>query len=208
LTGLDAERDDALRRARARWRAAEDRLFPVVLVDPDTYRRALYVVGLLLEQLRANTTSLDQLLGLDVDPAPLLSTLPAGSVCGGDRLTLEAAFAVRDRELTAAAKRGRRAAAIALAHAASATWVDLEGSWEAVLSTGARHTEMHLPTARALVATIDPYSGDGSHRLELVVLDGDTGTPVETTDRDRAFADRAEWLAQRQRWRADIEEGR
>ena len=209
MTGLDAERDDALRRARARWRAAEDRLFPVVLVDPDTYRRALYVVGLLLEQLRANTTSLDQLLGLDVDPAPLLSTLPAGSVCdAGDRLTLEAAFAVRDRELAAAAKRGRRATAIALAHAAGATWVDLEGSWEAVLSTGGRHTEMHLPTARALVATIDPYSGDGPHRLELVVLDGDTGTPVETTDRDRAFADRAEWLAQRQRWRADIEEGR
>lgn len=208
MTGLDAERADALRRARARWRAAEDRLFPVVLVDPDTYRQALYVVGLLLEQLRANTTSLDQLLGLDVDPAPLLSTLPAGSVRGGDRLTLEAAFAVRDRELTAAAKRGRRAAAIALARSAGATWVDLEGSWEAVLSTGARHTEMHLPTARALVATVDPYSGDGPHRLELVVLDGDTGTPVETTDRDRAFADRAEWLAQRQRWRADIEEGR
>ena len=209
MTGLDAERDDALRRARARWRAAEDRLFPVVLVDPDTYRRALYVVGLLLEQLRANTTTLDQLLGLDVDPAPLLSTLPAGSVCDdGDRLTLEAAFAVRDRELAAAAKRGQRAAALALAHAAGATWVDLEGSWEAVLSTGGRHTEMHLPTARALVATIDPYSGDGPHRLELVVLDGDTGTPVETTDRDRAFADRAEWLAQRQRWRADIEEGR
>ena len=208
MTGLDAERADALRRARARWRAAEDRLFPVVLVDPDTYRRALYVVGLLLEQLRANTTSLDQLLGLDVDPEPLLSTLPASSVGAEERLTLEAAFAVRDRELAAAAKRGRRAAAIALARSAGATWVDLEGSWEAVLSTGARHTEMHLPTARALVATIDPYSGDGPHRLELVVLDGETGTPVETTDRDRAFADRAEWLAERQRWRADIEEGR
>jgi hypothetical protein len=244
LTGLDAERADALRRARARWRAAEDRLFPVVLVDPDTYRRVLYVVGLLLEQLRANITSLDQLLGLDVDPAPLLSALPvgsaggaqfadsaggaqfagsaggaqfagsaggaqfAGSAGGEKRLTLEAAFAVRDRELTAAAKRGRRAAAIALARSAGATWVDLEGSWEAVLSTGARHTEMHLPTARALVATIDPYSGDGPHRLELVVLDGEAGTPVETTDRDRAFADRAEWLAQRQQWRADIEEGR
>ncbi len=78
MTGLDAERAEDLRRARARWRAAEDRLFPVVLVDPDTYRRALDVVGLLLEELRANTTSADQLLGLDVDPAPLLSTLPAG----------------------------------------------------------------------------------------------------------------------------------
>ncbi|MGH3527360.1 MAG: hypothetical protein ACRDQI_15550 [Pseudonocardiaceae bacterium] len=217
MTGLDAERAEALRRARVRWRAAEDRLFPVVLVDPEAYRRALCVVGLFLEELRLNTTCPTQLLGLDVDPAPLLSALPAsslrdvdfaGSASGGDRLTLEAAFAVRDRELAAAAQCGRRAAAIALARSTGATWVDLEGSWEAVLCTGVRHTEMHLPTARALVAMVDPYSGDGPHRLELVVLDGDTGTPVETTDRDRAFADRAEWLAERERWRADIEGGR
>jgi hypothetical protein len=77
--------------------------------------------------------------------------------------------------------------------------VDLEGSWEAVQHTGARYTEMHLATGRALVATVDPYSGDGPHRLELVVLDGDTGTPVETTDWDQAFADRAQWLAERER---------
>lgn len=214
MTGLDAERAEALRRARARWRGAEDRLFPVVLVDPDAYRRALSVVGLLLEELRANTTSLDQLLGLDVDPAPLLAALPAGGVgfagsaSGEDRLTLEAAFAVRDRELVAAAERGRRAAAIASARSAGATWVDLEGSWEAAQCTRARHTEMHVPTARTLIASVDPYSGDDPHRLELVVLDGDTGTLVETAERARAFADRAEWLAERERWRAEIDRGR
>jgi hypothetical protein len=208
LTELDAEREEALRRARARWRTAEDRLFPVVLVDPDAYRRALNVICLLLDELRRKTTSTAQLLGLDVDPAPLLSALPPGSAAGEDRLTLEAAFAVRDRELTAAAERSRRAAAIALARSAGATWVDLEGSWEAVLCTGARHIEMHLRTAQALVATVDPYSGDGPHRLELVVLDGGTGTPVETINRDRTFADRAAWLAERERWRANIEEGR
>jgi hypothetical protein len=216
VTGLDAERAEVLRQARVRWRAAEDRLFPMVLVDPDAYRRALDVVGLLLEQLRVRTTSLDQLLDLDVDPAPLLAALPAGSAggvrCAGsaggaDRLTLEAAFALRQRELAAAAERSARVAAIASARSVGATWVNLEGSWEAVCRIGARHTEMHLATGRALVATVDPYSGDGPHRLELVVLDGDTGTPVETTDRGQAFADRAHWLAERERWRTEIDRG-
>lgn len=217
MTGLDAERAEALDRARLRWRAAEDRLFPVALVDPDAYRRALFVVGLLLDELRVSTTSLDELLGLDVDPAPLLDALPTGpadggrfasSAGGGDRLTLEAAFAVRGRELAAAAERKRRAAAIASARSVGATWMDLEGSWETMQRTGARYTEMHLATGRAVVATGDPYSGNGPHRLELLVLDSDTGTPIETTDRDRAFADRAQWLAERERWRAEIDSSR
>ena len=209
----DTERAEALRQARARWRAAEDRLFPVALVDADAYRRVLHIVSLLLDELRVSTTSLDQLLDLDTDPVSLLAALsdepanriqPAGSAGGENRLTLEAAFAVRDRELAAAAERSRRAAAIASARSEGATWVDLEGSWEAVQRTGARHTEMHLATGRALVATVDPYSGDGPYQLELAVLDGDTGTPVETTDEDRVFADRAEWLAERERRRAEI----
>jgi hypothetical protein len=226
VTGLDAERAEALCRARARWRAAEDRLFPVALVDPDAYCRALDIVGRLLEELQVSTTSLEELLGLDVDPAPLLAALPAGSAGGagfagsagsagfagsaggGERLMLQAAFAARERELAAAAEHSRRAAIIASARCAGATWVDLEGSWEAVQRTGTRHAEIHLATGRALVATVEVYSGDGPYRLELVVLDSDTGTPVETTDRDRAFADRAQWLAERERWRAEIARGR
>lgn len=214
VTGQNAERAEALHRARVRWRAAEDRLFPTAVVDPDAYRRMLPVVGLLLKELRVGTTSLDQLLDLDADPAPLLAALPAeqagriqpaGSAGGVDRLILEAAFAVRDRELVAVAERDRRAVAIASARSAGATWVDLEGSWEAVQRSGVRHTEMHLATGRALVATVDPYSGDRPHRLELVVLDGDTGTPIATTDEDRAFANRAQWLVERARWRTEIE---
>ncbi len=214
VTGQDTERAEALRRARARWWAAEDRLFPMALVDPDAYCRALHVVGLLLKELRGNTTSFDELLALDADPEPLLAALPAdltnrmlpaGSTGGGDRLTLDAAFAVRYRELAAIAERSGRAATIASARSAGASWVDLEGSWEAVQRTGARHTEVHLATGRALVATVDPYSGDGPHRLEQVVLNSDTGTPVETTDRDWSFADRTQWLAEREYRRAEIE---
>lgn len=205
MTGLDSGRAEALRRARARWRAAEDRLFPIALVDPDAYRRALSLVAALLQKLRASTTSLDHLLELDSHPAPLVA-----AVCvegAADRMALEAAFAVRDRELAAAAERDRRARAIVAARNAGATWVDLEGSWEAVCRTGMRHTEMHLASGRALVATVDPYSGDDPHRLEVVVLDTDIGTPVETTDQERLWADRATWLAERERWRARIDRG-
>ena len=205
VTGLDSGRVEALRRARTRWRAAEDRLFPVALVDPDAYRQALSVVAALLQKLRASTTSLDHLLELDSHPAPLVA---AARVEGAaDRMTLEAAFAVRDRELVAAAERDRRTTAIAAGRNAGATWVDLEGSWEAVCRTGTRHTEMHLASGRALVATVDPYSGEAAHRLEVVMLDTDTGTPLETTDQDQRFADRARWLAERERWRAEIDRG-
>jgi hypothetical protein len=208
VTGLDSDRAEALRRARARWRAAEDRLFPVALVDPDGYRRLLSVVAVLLEKLRASTTSLDQLLELDSHPAPLVAAAAVAAGDGAaDRMALEAAFAVRDRELAAAAERDRRTRAIAAARNAGARWVDLEGSWEAVCRTGLRHTEMHLASGRALVATVDPYSGDGPHRLEVVVLDTDTGAPVETTDQERQFADRATWAAQREQWRMQIDRG-
>jgi hypothetical protein len=211
VTGLDSGRAEALRRARARWRAAEDRLFPVALVDPDGYRRLLSVVAVLLQQLRAATTSLDQLLELDSHPAPLVAAASVAAVDGvdgvADRMALEAAFAVRDRELVAAAERERRIRAIAAARNAGATWVDLEGSWEAVCRTGTRHTEMHLRSGRALVATVDPYSGEGPHRLEAVVLDTDTGAPIKTSEHERLFADRAAWLAERERWRAEIDRG-
>jgi hypothetical protein len=205
VTELDSGRAEALRRARARWRAAEDRLFPVALVDPDGYRRLLSVVAALLQKLRASTTSLDHLLELDSHPAPLVASACVDGAA--DRMALEAAFAVRDRELVAAAERDRRTRAIAAARNAGAAWVDLEGSWEAVCRTGTRHTEMYLASGRALVATVDPYSGEDPHRLEVVLLDSDTGTPVEATDQDQRFADRATWLAERERWRAQIERG-
>ena len=205
MAGLDSGRVEALRRARARWRAAEDRLFPMALVDPEAYRRKLSVVAELLTELRASTSTLDELLGLDSDPAPVLA---ATSVAGAaDQLAVEAAFAVRDRELAAAAEREQRAGAIAAARDAGATWVDLEGSWEAVCRTGTRHTEMHLASGRSLVATVDPYSGGGPYRLEVLVLDTHTGTPIEATDHDQRFADRAAWSAERERWRAELDRG-
>jgi len=208
VTELDSGRAEALRQARARWRAAEDRLFPVALVDPDGYRRLLSVVAALLQKLRASTTSFDHLLELDSHPAPLVASASVAAAGGAaDRMALEAAFAVRDRELVAATERDRRTRTIAAARNAGATWVDLEGSWEAVCRTGTRHTEMHLASGRALVATVDPYSGEDAHRLELVLLDSDTGTPVETTDQDQRFADRATWLAEREQWRVQIERG-
>jgi hypothetical protein len=205
VTELDSGRAEALRQARARWRAAEDRLFPVALVDPDGYRRLLSVVAALLQKLRASTTSFDHLLELDSHPAPLVA---AACVDGAaDRVALEAALAVRDRELVAVAERDRRTRAIAAARNAGATWVDLEGSWEAVCRSGTRHTEMHLPSGRALVATVDPYSGEDPYRLEIVRLDIETGAPVQTTDQDQCFANRAMWLAEREQWRAQIERG-
>jgi len=51
----------------ARWRAAEDRIYPLVLVDPELYQSAVAVVGRVCEQLRARNLSRAELLALDVE---------------------------------------------------------------------------------------------------------------------------------------------
>jgi hypothetical protein len=66
---------------------------------------------------------------------------------------------------------------------------------------------MHLASGRSLVATVDPYSGGGPYRLEVLVLDTHTGTPIEATDHDQRFVDRAAWSAERERWRAELDRG-
>ena len=41
----------------------------------------------------------------------------------------------------------------------------------------------------------------------VVVLDTDTGAPLETIDQDQRFANPVRWSAERERWRAQIEQG-
>ena len=59
--------------AQARWRAAEDRLYPVAMSDPDGYRRGLEAVQTLLGELRRTAGTLDDLVAVEADPQALLS---------------------------------------------------------------------------------------------------------------------------------------
>ncbi|MEJ2863912.1 hypothetical protein [Actinomycetospora flava] len=183
----------ALDRARARWRAAGDRVWSIAVVDGEEYRRLAERIGGILDDVRAATPSVDALLALDADPGSVLER-------AGTRAVLDAALAVRADELVAARARERRVAAIAAARAAGQGWVVLDDT------AGATHrtVEMHLATGLALVATADPYTGDEPYVLAEAVLDTATGEPL-TEGSEASFADAAAWHDARARRREEID---
>jgi hypothetical protein len=187
--------DDALERARARWRATGDRVWSIAMVDGEEYRRVAELVGAVLAVVREEASTIEELLALDADPAPVLARCPAGSTV----LVLEAACAVRGDELVAARARDRRVAAIEAARAAGERW--------AVLADGpGRSVEMHVATGLALVATADPYAGAEPYGLGEVVLDATTGDPLARHGgREASFADHDAREAERARWRQEID---
>lgn len=193
---LDARLDEA----RARWRVASDRLWPVAMADGDGYRRAVELVGVMLGELRSAATTIEGLLAVDADPAGVLAELPPGAAAGlgGPRVVLDAACAVRGDELVAERARQRRIALIAAARREGAAWVVLE-------DRDSRSVEMHLGAGLALVATLDPYAAPEPYGLGETVLDAGTGDPVAgPAHREVSFRVGADWIAERARWRTEI----
>ena len=91
--------------AEARFTAAEARLYPLVMVDPDAYERAVSLTGMLLKDLRSTCADIDAVLQRRTALLPLLTeptdeTRP--SLAGLNPETLvDAASAQRCRELQA-----------------------------------------------------------------------------------------------------------
>ncbi|GAA4909899.1 hypothetical protein EV188_101118 [Actinomycetospora succinea] len=185
--------EGALDRARARWRAAGDRVWAIAVVDGEEYRRLAERVGAVLDEVRAAAPAVGDLLALDADPGPVLGR-------AGTRAVLDAALAVRADELVAARARDERRAAIAAARASGERWVVLDAS------AGSTHrtVEMHLATGLALVATADPYAGGEPYVLGEAVLDTETGVTI-TDGTETSFADAVAWRDARARRRREID---
>jgi hypothetical protein len=196
----------ALERARVRWRSAGDRVWSIAVVDGEEYRRAAELVGGVLAQVREQAPTLERLLALDADPAPLLDRWRAeagGAV--GLRAVFDAACAVRSDELLAVRAREERVAAIAAAREAGERWVELDASADPGWSAR-RSVAMHVASGLAVVATADPFSGPEPYALAETVLDAQTGDPLAgSAGREVAFADAASWREAGQRWREEIE---
>lgn len=95
---------DRLAMARMRWRAAEDRLYPQVMTDPDIYQRVVSAVGAVVSELRRRAGTVEELLVLEAEPAEVLAatTVDRAAAGIGDDVLLQAACSVRSRELAAA----------------------------------------------------------------------------------------------------------
>lgn len=184
--------------AQARWRAAEDRLYPVAMSDPDGYRRGLESVQALVGELRRTAGSFDDLLAAEADPQALLAVLPEDRPALPVDLLVGAACSARAREVLAEREGGRRAAVIATARAEGRSWAVLQGPERIEELYGGSTVTTHLATGRTLLAAVDPYAGAEPYLLQEYAADGAPG-------RERAFPDAAAWVAERDRWAAEIE---
>lgn len=184
--------------AQARWRAAEDRLYPVAMSDPDGYRRGLEAVRDLVAHLRGTAHTLDDLVAVEADPAALLAALPAGAPSLPADLLVAAACGARAREVLAEDEARRRAAVVADARSQGRAWAVLQGPERIEELYGGSTVTTHLDSGRTLLAAVDPYAGGEPYLLQEFDSEGRPGP-------ERRFADAAAWVAERDRRREEIE---
>lgn len=184
--------------AQVRWRAAEDRLYPLAMTDPDGYRRGLESVQALVGELRRTAHTLDDLVAAESVPDALLAVLPPARPALPADLLVGAACSARAREVLAEQEVRRRESVLAAARAEGRSWAVLQGPERIEELYGGSTVTTHLATGRTLLAAVDPYAGAEPYLLREFGADG---APA----RDRAFADAAAWVAERDRWRAEIE---
>lgn len=194
VSGDGPSRDAGECAAIERWQAAENKLYPLALVAPEEYQRALSMVGTVLDRLR-DCRTITELVAVEADAIPG----PAGGPADG--VAVRAALALRAREIRAEREVRRRMEWIEAARARGERWVILEGSRND-LQLGVRFTELHVPTGRALSARYDPYAGDEPFELAELVLStaGD-----QQAAREAVFAQCDPWLATLDQWHAEID---
>lgn len=198
------------------WKAAEERLYPVVMVRPDLYERAVSMVRVVTDEL-AGCLDLAALVdawgraaeivhraageaGLDLDG------LDAGLIAG-------AGFSMRYRALAGAAARNERLGRIRAATEAGDAWVRVEeiGSRETAGMVPWSWIDMHVPSGAGLRQTLEADQTTGAPRygLEVVPLDPATGerlpTPDDVLSVEDSFDDPTEWMAAVEAKRASIE---
>ena len=199
------------------WQSAEERLYPVVMVRPDLYERAVELVRAVADELRS-CSDLPALVKAWADAAQIvyraataegldLSGLDAGLVAG-------AAFSLRYREVAWPAAREQRTARVRAAAERGEDWVRVEqtGSMETAGMVPWSWVDMHVPSGAGLRQTIeaDPDTGAPRFRVEQVSFDPATGAPVGEGDDlgvEESFHDRAEWTAAIEALRREITGG-
>jgi len=165
-----------------RWRAAEEQLYPVVMVRPDLYERSIELVRSVADELRAFTTPA-ALLDAFADAAEIAAGVirrESLAVEGVDLgLATAAAFSLRYRELIGEVARGHAIERIRAAREQSDEWVLLHesGTLDQAPAVPYRRLEMHLGGGAGLHVFVqqDPGTAAPVYGVEAVQLDPHTG---------------------------------
>ncbi|HSJ44474.1 MAG TPA: hypothetical protein VK923_07325 [Euzebyales bacterium] len=200
------------------WRRAEERLYPVVMVDPERYTRIVSVIRATADRLSAHDTP-DELVRARARGSELVAASCAAVGVPVAHLpdlevVADAAFGLRHREVEAEQRRQRMAAGIVAARARGDTWVTLDesGQPDPLGAAPYQRIDMRLDDGSGIRMSIDvdPDSYRPVYTLERLRLDPVSGAVTGSADADRAtFADPAAWRAAFVRWRdADAERPR
>lgn len=184
-----------------RWRAAESRLYPIVLVDPPQYELYLTLVRAIADDLK-DRSSVEQLADAYAERSQLLAAaIDRLSVAGtsiDEELALDAAFQARYRELQAERQQAEAEQRISAA-GNEPQWVVLAetGTEGPVPAPGYRRLEMHVPDGTGLHIFVehDPSTYIPFYGIEMLRLDPRTGEH-EASDASlyrEGFGDLDEW---------------
>jgi len=186
--------DVALRAARMRWRAAEDRLYPGLLADPGSYQRSMTTTQGVLAELRRRGGGISGLLAAEAAAAEAAAAAGTDDAGLPPELIVAVACGTLDRELTAEREQRRRTAAMDAARAAGQAWVVLDGPADVEELTAGRAIVVHLASGTVVLATADPWGREAAYGLE-----------VSPDGVSRSFADRSAWLAELRDVRTQVE---
>jgi hypothetical protein len=191
----------------ARFTAAEARLYPLAMTDAAGYQRATALVGVVLSELRQGSSTVGDVLQKRAELIAVLPDLASTAALGLGGLPadaiVDAASAVRCRELQAASTAAARQERIAAARAAGEEWFCIEPDPDEVMAGIYRRLEMHLPTGATLITSIEagPAGAGTSYSIELLRAAGQgSAGPAETL----RYADRGAWTAAIEAVRAEL----
>jgi hypothetical protein len=190
----------------ARFTAAEGRLYPSAAFDPEGYERGLELCSLLLTELRSSCPDIEAVLRRR---DTLVTDLPARAAAAGltplgfePETLVDAACAVRCREIGARTAAADHEARLSSAGAAGQEWLVDEPEPAAVMAGSYRRVEHHVPSGTMLVCTIEA-TPPGSVTYALEVMPG-SGLVDESLESVHTFADRDEWLRVIEHYRSTI----
>jgi hypothetical protein len=194
----------------ARFTAAEARLYPMAMTDAAGYQRATALVGVVLSELRKCATTVADVLQ---QRGALIATLPdlaSAAALGRGGLPadaiVDAASAVRCRELQAAATAAAQERRIEAARAAGEEWFFIEPDPDEVMTGTFRRLEIHLLTGSILITSIEA-GRDGSGTSYSIEFLGAAEPGMPGSAEKRGYPDRDTWTTAVDAIRAQLARG-
>lgn len=183
-----------------RWETAERQLSATVLAAPERYELCLRLVRALADELRTSRT-MEELASAYPAGRPLAARVAGALGVSAEGLALDlavgAAFCLRYRELLVETRRAGRVERIRAARERGEEWVVLHatGAGDGPPDPPWRRLEMHLPSGRGILASVEEsVEGPPEYGVEVVLLDPESGSPAPAPALERrAFRDPAAW---------------